>query len=223
MFNHVEPNDFLHIEEIPGLNELRRECLTRFIHNSSLSFDSGYFLEFGVFNGVSINVFADVYPNKIIYGFDSFEGLPEEWSWDGNKVHKKGHFAVKRLPEVGQNVKLIKGWFDDTLPLWKVDHTGDISFLHIDCDLYSSTMFVLKELNSQIVPGTLILFDELINVLDIDPNINMEQSDDRILKLYTSWREYEWRALNEWLSDYDRLIEILARNDRCQALIRVLK
>jgi len=132
----------------------------------------GYILEFGVFRGTSINFMASL-TNETIYGFDSFEGLPEDWI----PKRSKGYFAMDKLPAVASNVKLIVGWFKDTIPEWKVNHTGNIGFIHVDCDLYSSTKTIFDELNSQIIPGTIIAFDELLN--------------------YREWLEHEWKALNE--------------------------
>ena len=41
--------------------------------------EDGLFLEFGVYKGTSINFISSLIPDKKIYGFDSFGGLPEEW------------------------------------------------------------------------------------------------------------------------------------------------
>src|SRR3982750_4302069 len=51
--------------------------------------------EFGVFRGGTINHIASR-TSKTVFGFDSFEGLPE--SWDQGLA--KGHFSVKQLPRV---------------------------------------------------------------------------------------------------------------------------
>ena len=102
----------------------------------------GLHLEFGVFSGDTINQVADLKKNQIFYGFDSFEGLPETWR-TGFNAHT---FARKTLPDVRSNVQLIKGWFDKTLPEFCKTHDGICAYLHVDCDLYSSTKTVFKEL-----------------------------------------------------------------------------
>lgn len=116
-------------------------------------------LEFGVFNGQSINLISN-HCNKV-YGFDSFEGLPEDW----NGVCKKEHFHVSNLPKVNNNVILIKGWFKETLEIFLKDNNINIDMIHIDCDLYSSTKDVFDILikYNKIKPGLIIVFDELIN------------------------------------------------------------
>lgn len=117
--------------------------------------DDGLFLEFGVYQGRSINFTADR-TKQTVYGFDSFEGLPERWF----DLFDKGHFKVEQLPDVRPNVKLIKGWFNETLPGFVKVNRGPVVYLHVDCDLYSSTKTVFDVLAPQIIPGTVIVFDE---------------------------------------------------------------
>ena len=71
-----------------------------------LSPKDGLILEFGVFSGVTVNRISTV-TNKTVYGFDSFEGLPEDWGRGMNK----GFFKCD-LPEVNNNVELVVGWFN---------------------------------------------------------------------------------------------------------------
>ena len=118
----------------------------------------GMFLEFGVFSGTTINHIAGRIDGAV-YGFDSFEGLPERWR-DGMGA---GFFKVEALPSVRANVKLVKGWFDQTLPEFLKGHPEKVSFLHVDCDLYSSTKTIFAQLAQRIEVGTIIVFDEYFN------------------------------------------------------------
>src|SRR5690348_11342920 len=72
---------------------------------------NGLYLEFGVREGDSVNYIANHILPKIIYGFDSFEGIPEEWKRrkDGSLTYPEGTFSMTGLPEVKGNVSLIKG------------------------------------------------------------------------------------------------------------------
>ena len=118
----------------------------------------GYISEFGVFQGESINFLAKlIYPKKI-FGFDSFRGLEEDYVLD----HPKGSFDQNGvIPNVDENVYLVKGSFSESLPKWLNNNKGVFSLINIDCDTYESTLTVLNEIGpSRIVPGTLILFDE---------------------------------------------------------------
>jgi len=147
----------------------------------------GLFLEFGVFSGLTINHIAQRV-DKTIYGFDSFEGLPERWR-DGIGT---GYFKVSTLPQVQPNVTLVKGWFDKTLPEFLLSHPGDVSFLHVDCDLYSSAKTVFSSLGSRIKAGTIIVFDEYFN--------------------YTGWREGEFKAFQEFVAHEHLSFEYLTYN-----------
>lgn len=146
----------------------------------------GHVLEFGVASGRTVRHLAGCLPRRTIHGFDSFEGLPETWSW----LFPAGSFAQSK-PRVPGNVKLHCGWFDATVPVWTRDNPGPIALLHIDCDLYSSTQFVLDQLHSQIVPGTYIIFDEYLNHL--------------------GWQDDEFRAWHEYVAKHNVKYQYVGR------------
>ena len=117
-------------------------------------------LEFGTYNGYSANRLG--LKCRKVYGFDSWKGLPEDWSG----VESKGHFALDSLPRVVDNVELVPGWFNETLEPFLDSHPDlDIGLIHIDCDLYSSTRYVLETLYARgiIRPGLKIIFNEVVN------------------------------------------------------------
>lgn len=72
---------------------------------------SGLVLEFGVFKGQSINKLGRVLQQPI-FGFDSFEGLPEDWDVGNAVIPREAFDRQGNLPEVLPNVVLIKGWFE---------------------------------------------------------------------------------------------------------------
>lgn len=154
----------------------------------------GAYLEMGVFCGTTINFIASIKPDTTIHGFDSFEGLPESWKRDDTDFFKKGTFALTSLPKVAHNIMLHKGWFNDTLPHFKKNILQDqpIAFLHIDCDIYSSTKMVFDVLGNNIVHGTIICFDELYN--------------------YPGFENHELKALLEFLETKNLSIEFLSYN-----------
>lgn len=130
-------------------------------------------LEFGVWYGCSLRKIRNKLDSSFqIFGFDSFEGLPEDWIGaiakeriDGVKTGKKidikkGHFNRNgEIPDIS-NVTFYKGWFKNTLPEYIKNHKTPIGLIHIDCDLYSSTKDVLFQLNTFIVTGTILVFDD---------------------------------------------------------------
>ena len=103
-------------------------------------------------------------------GFDSFEGFPDPVEKDGKTpITGPGFFANApevvqrtlrdgRLPDtvIEQRVRLIKGWFEDTVPRYD----GQIAILHLDCDLYESYRTCLSTLYDKVVPRGIIMFDE---------------------------------------------------------------
>lgn len=117
------------------------------------------YLEFGVYEGGTLRWWTEnlTAPDAHFIGFDSFEGLPEQW----NKHNPPGTFAVAEIPQFDDpRVSLQAGWFDQTLPGLELPKYDQL-IVNIDSDLYSSASFVLRELESALVPGTLLYFDEL--------------------------------------------------------------
>ena len=158
---------------------LRNECVTAnrdFLQNK-------LFLEFGVMQGHSLVDYRGAYMSNNInadfYGFDSFEGLPEYW----REGFPKGKFKVDKLPKVSQNVTLIKGWYDQTLEPFIKKNKGKALFLHIDCDLYSSTSTIFEVFEDCIQTGTVIVFDEYFN--------------------FPEWRKEEHKAFIEFIEKKD--------------------
>lgn len=137
---------------------------------------AGQILEFGVHTGGTINHLATL-TSQILHGFDSFEGLPEDWFFE----IEKSTFDLKgRLPAVAPNVRLVPGWFDRTLAEFLLQHGGPVSFLHVDCDLYRSTHTILTLLGPRIQTGTIIVFDEYFN--------------------YPGWQQGEFKAFQDFVN-----------------------
>lgn len=116
----------------------------------------GWAAEFGVYSGYSLGIIAEHMP---VVGFDSFEGLPEDW----REGFPKGTFSMEDEPHLGWNLlpaanaMVVPGWFSDTAPEFPFPPLG---LVHIDCDLYSSTVTALESVYSAMSVGTLVVFDE---------------------------------------------------------------
>lgn len=121
------------------------------------------YLEFGVFQGRTTRYWSARLrnPDARLHGFDSFEGLPEEWADQarGNIFNASGQIPIIADPRI----QFFKGWFDQVLPNYVVPE-HDLLVLILDADLYSSTSYVLRHLRPYIRPGTLIYFDEMNHV-----------------------------------------------------------
>lgn len=181
---------------------------------------SGWNLEFGVHTGTTINKIADLRPDLKFTGFDSFEGLPEDWDTGPKIVSTAAFDRGGVMPEVRGNISLVKGFFNQSLPKWLEEQTGRVSkkiavegdfvsYLHIDCDIYSSTVTVFEHLNDYIKVGSIIRFDEIC----CWRTAFNEPSPTFVKRVpYTTWAEHEWKAVEEWMLKYDRKIVPICRN-----------
>jgi len=160
----------------------------------------GSVLEFGVHKGRTLLIIAERIGNRICYGFDSFEGLTEDWG--GRLFFPKKSFDVKgEMPNVPKNVVLHKGWFKNTIPQHMKENKENISFVHVDCDLYSSTKTVFDLIGNRIVPGTIILFDEYFN--------------------YPNWQENEFKAFKEFVEKNHVQYKYLAFTNDKQVCVEI--
>lgn len=141
----------------------------------------GSILDLGVYKGGSTRGLARIFPNQTIHGFDSFEGLPDDWS----HVLKGAFGEIKgALPDMPDNVRLYKGWFSDTLTPWAEENSDKpISLLRVDCDIYSSTKDIFAAVGNLLKSGTVIVFDELIG--------------------YRGWQDHEHKAFMEFIAETD--------------------
>ena len=117
------------------------------------------YMELGVWQGDTMRYWSSLLtnPESRLHGFDSFEGLPEDWDlkWP------KGMFSTDgKIPQIDDpRVTFFKGWFQDTLADYEPP-PHDVLVINFDADLYSSTIYGLNRLKDAIVPGTYLYFDE---------------------------------------------------------------
>ena len=144
------------------------------------------YLEFGVAKGETMRHWAGLlkHPEARLHGFDSFLGLPHDWSLEG---HPRGDFSTGgEVPELDDpRVRFFPGLFEDTLPaqVWP-DH--DVLVGMLDADLYSSTATALDFLAGHFRPGSYLYFDQLHHRAD------------------------ELRALNEFLDEHPMRLRVVA-------------
>lgn len=151
------------------------------------------YLEFGVFQGASIKHFAGVHDNQKskFVGFDTFEGLPEDWK-DFSRTLSSRTFSTDGKPPLtdDRRISFVKGLFQETLPSFLSQYSpSEQLVIHNDSDLYSATMYVLSRANDIIVPGTIIIFDEFYSAL------------------------HEFRAFDDYCSSYMRSYEVIAATE----------
>lgn len=129
------------------------------LENEGLSGEEINYLEFGVRGGSSFQWWMNANKNPLskFYGFDTFKGLPEAWG-----SYRKGDMSAL-LPEVEDSRhEFVKGLFQETLFRFLSTHSIDSKrrVIHMDADLFSSTLFVLTTLASYLQKDDIILFDE---------------------------------------------------------------
>jgi O-methyltransferase len=132
------------------------------------------YLEFGCHSGRTFSsaVRAAKFLNMTdaqFFAFDSFEGLPAtDPAEDG--VFRTGTFATSREDFVRivsektgvalQEEHVIRGFYNDSLTPELQKRMPAAGVVHIDVDLYSSTVEVLRFIKPLMVVGTVLIFDD---------------------------------------------------------------
>ena len=164
---------------------------------------NGDYLEFGVYKGYTMSIafnFAKKYKLNTMnfYAFDSFQGFPElkGVDKDGYQQFKGGTYKSdidifkKNLKSHGVNlkkVKIIPGFYDEVLGTLPGNFSNKASIIWVDCDLYESTVSVLKYAYDYIQEGTVIIFDDW-NCYRGNP------------------KRGEKRAFSEWLEEHPEIL-----------------
>lgn len=139
----------------------------------------GCFVECGVGAGAQLMAMVLADTGKDIIGFDSFEGIPLASEHDDsqpgigeftpveNRLVSSG-ITVHSMENVLKNfeqfniqcptLKLIKGWFQNTLPKFK---PVPIALLRLDGDLYESTIVCLQYLYPMVSVGGVVIADDI--------------------------------------------------------------
>jgi tetratricopeptide (TPR) repeat protein len=142
-------------------------------------------VECGVYHGFSLNLLA-ARTTRPLHGFDSFQGLPEDWK----PGEPAGSYSTGgRLPAVPAHVQLHPGWFEDSLPVFAATLESAIALLHVDCDLHSSTRTVLASLAPRLTAGSLLVFDDFLS--------------------FEGYEQHEFRAAHEYFAATPQQFELV--------------
>jgi len=156
------------------------------------------YLEFGVASGIAFKWWVEMnkHPRSRFFGFDVFTGLPEDFG-----VMKKHHYdTAGQTPKIEDDrVTFVKGLFQNSLPEFLIDYKPQQKkVIHMDADLYSSTLFVLTKLIPFLEKDDIIIFDEF------------------------GVPTHEFRAFNDIVSSYNFKYEFLgAINNYLQIAIKL--
>jgi len=137
-----------------------RLSLYTYILNNYIGDKTIDYLEFGVSRGVSFRWWLENVQDEksAFYGFDTFTGLPEDWG-----PFKKGDMSGGNEPPRidDKRHKFYKGLFQQTLYDFLDSYSSsNMKVVHMDADLYSSTLFVLTLLSPYLKAGDILFFDE---------------------------------------------------------------
>lgn len=149
-----------------GFNSKLREGLYHHIIEDQQLNEKIDYLEFGVARGTSFKWWINHIQHKEarFFGFDTFTGLPEDWGH-----FKKGDMSSNNeIPKIDdKRHQFYQGLFQATLPKFLEQYQGNRrKVIHLDADLFSSTLFVLTSLSPYIKSGDILLFDEFNVPLD---------------------------------------------------------
>lgn len=164
----------------------------------SENLDKIYYLEFGVAKGKSIKWWTQNVksPESKFVGFDTFTGLPENWG----EFNSGDMSSEDEFPEINdKRCQFKKGLFQETLPVFLKNFDTDCrKIIHMDADLYSSTLYVLTSLASYLQKDDIIIFDEF--------NVPL----------------HEFKAFHEFINSYYVEVKMIgAVNNYYQAAFRI--
>tara|TARA_B100000902_G_C27157632_1_gene837030 strand:- start:365 stop:1006 length:642 start_codon:yes stop_codon:yes gene_type:complete len=140
---------------------------------SNIKLDSikGDYIEFGIFKGKSLyHSFKTASKLKIsnkvtFWGLDSFEGFPVE----NHEFYKSTNFKsskskVSKFFNKYENIRIIDGYFEDTLSSNETKEIKNISFAFIDCDIFESAEVAFNFIKNKMTKGGFIMIDDFTSI-----------------------------------------------------------
>ena len=181
--DHPYMRSFAWAFDLPELPELFFHRWALFDRMVELSKKARPFYEYGVWRGEAFRYLIKTF--KKGYGFDTFEGLPEDWHDEPAGTYS----SDSNIPQI-KGGEFIVGKFEDTLPGFFSEPRPKASIINFDADLYSSTICALNFSKSVIDKHTILIFDEFI--------------------INKNWEQDEYKALNEFCLNNNCSYEVLA-------------
>lgn len=122
----------------------------------------GDIAEVGVYRGGTARIICEAKGNRPLHLFDTFEGLPEPGEIDS--AFRRGEYAcslesVRQYLKGFADVRFYKGLFPGTAEPAKLHK---FSFVHLDVDLYESTMAALDFFYPRMDPGAVIISHDYV-------------------------------------------------------------
>ena len=156
-----------------------------------LKYRDSLFIELGVFTGLTLNLINKNTEDVIVYGFDTFTGLPEDWAESSeNVLYTKNSFSVHGIPEDTEKNKFIVGRIEDTLSNFLKEKNQKIRFIHLDLDLYSTSKNAFEIVFDWLEDEAIVVVDDVYAL--------------------PSWEEYSIKALADCFDESKYELEPVA-------------
>ena len=174
-------------------------------------------LDLGVWLGWSTRLLSDA-SDRMVYGFDTFEGLVEDWQMDDQILIKQGTFSLSEplaerfmrdtgvslhegLPAaLGRRVQFIRGSTYETLtPFLAERPAAPIRLFHMDLDTYESCLHALETCKDRFIEGSILVFDEYM----------VTNGEMRAFFEFQSQYELEWRYRAWGLEIFEMNLEMV--------------
>jgi tetratricopeptide (TPR) repeat protein len=181
--NHPYMRSFTWVFNLPELPELYFHRWALFDHVVGHSIKARPFYEYGVWRGEAFKYLNGTF--KKGYGFDTFDGLPEDW----HSEQAGSYPSHGNIPQI-EGGEFIVGKFEDTLPTFFSEPRPMASVINFDADLYSSTICALNYSKPVIDQKTILIFDEFL--------------------INENWEQDEFKALNEFCFQNSCTYKVLA-------------
>jgi hypothetical protein len=192
---HIRESHHVQTSDLKGARKARDRFHVLSIAAEHTRAVAGIAMEFGVFQGITLRHIAkEIGPSRRVIGFDTFEGLPDDWG----SLLRKGTFATT-APAFSDllNVGLEVGRIEETLPRFLQGNLQPISLVHIDCPYYDINVFILEHVLPLMPPNAVVIFDEYYG--------------------YPSYEEHEFKAWAEIRSRFNLIAVPIAFSSRSAA------
>ena len=194
----------------------RKRLLSLYKHCSLFNNTNYSFVECGVAKGGCLALMKYIAgDNNKIYGFDSFDGMPNIDKEKDIGIYNKScpltgfgkvgdnlsggiqnvYKTFKKLNLNFDNTYLVKGFFEDTLNIQEnIDNLENIAILRLDGNWYNSVKICLDKLYQNVIDGGVIIIDDYGDWVGAKNATDEFRKKNNILSplIQTDYTEYYW-------------------------------
>jgi Macrocin-O-methyltransferase (TylF)/Glycosyl transferases group 1 len=165
----------------------------------------GDLVEFGIYKGWWIKFLYECseaigLTDRAVIGYDSFQGLSEPSAAHDTTYWKRGMYAAarKEVEEFVQarsrpRIRLVEGWFADSLGGSEARQVRQIAYARIDCDIYEPAVQCLDYLSNRLSDGAILVFDDWPHRMDVGEGLAFAQWVNTV-----PWLRFEFLFYGTW-------------------------